>query len=272
MLSSRGHGIMDGAIRRIVQVSSLLVMLVWLGCVLTISCFARAEVRIVPVPKEIRSDHFSITINGVPAAVSHAVDNYYYLNFDMKGRAVISITAPSKDYWAKGVELQPWRLGIRPKLNGRRITFTLTRPEKLSISRPGDHFSGAEMLFLFANPPEASPPGPNSTGVRYYGPGVYHENIDAKSGDRIYLAPGAVVFGSLNIWGVHDVRVFGRGTIVYDGPQNPNSDEGWMHRRNWHAIVMDNARNIEVSGILASFAAGPGWSRCATRGTLDSTT
>jgi hypothetical protein len=45
------------------------------------------------------------------------------------------------------------------------------------------------------------------------------------------------------------VHVFGRGTIIYDGPQNPNNDEGWMHKPNWHCIVMDNARNIEIDGI-----------------------
>ncbi len=85
--------------------------------------------------------------------------------------------------------------------------------------------------------------------MRYYGPGVYREEIDAKSGDHIYLAGGAVVFGSLNLWQVHDVRVEGRGIILYDGPQDPLGDEGWMHREDWHSIVMDHARNIEIDGI-----------------------
>lgn len=139
------------------------------------------------------------------------------------------------------------RLGIRPHRVGNRITFPIPGPGKYVISRPGDHFAGASMLFLFANSPEKRlSPEP---GIRYYAPGIYHENLDAHDGDRIYLAPGAVVFGSLNIWQVHDVRVFGRGTIIYDGPQNPNDDEGWMHKPNWHCIVMDNARNIEIDGI-----------------------
>ena len=48
---------------------------------------------------------------------------------------------------------------------------------------------------------------------------MHHENIDAHDGDRIYLAAGAVVFGSLNLWQVHDVHVSGGGTIIYDGPR-----------------------------------------------------
>lgn len=201
------------------------------------------------VPAEIRSDHFKITVNGKPAQLAHAAANYYYLNFDISGRAVISITAPTKDYWAKGVEVQPWRLGIRPSLKGRKIEFMLDHPGQISITRPGDRMAGAEMLFIFANPPETSVPDRQAPGVRFYGPGVYHENIDAKSSDRIYLAGGALVIGSLNIWDVKNVKVYGRGTILYDGPQNPNADEGWIHRRNWHAIVMDHANNIEISGI-----------------------
>ena len=70
-----------------------------------------------------------------------------------------------------------------------------------------------------------------------------------RSGDHIYIAAGAVIYGSINIWQVHDVTVSGGGTVIYDGPQNPDTDEGWMHKPNWHFIVMDNARNIRIEGI-----------------------
>ncbi len=218
-------------------------------CLFLLAGRAWAKVTIPPVPVDVRADQFTITIDGHPAFFSHAAANYYFLNFDLKGKAKISITAPTNDYWAKGVEVQPWRLAIRPEVQGRTIRFTVRDPAKISITRPGDHLAGAEMLFLFANPPEKDAPKEGTPGVRYYKPGVYHENIDVKSGDRIYLADGAVVFGSLNVWQVKDVKVWGRGAIIYDGPQNPNDDDGWMHKRNWHCIVMDNAHRIEIDGI-----------------------
>ena len=204
---------------------------------------------IYPVESELRSDHFRVVIGGHTSSVAHAATTYYFINFSIQGKTQVSITAETEDYWAKGVEVQPWRWGIRPSVKGRTITFSIAEPMKLSISRPGDHAAGAEMLFLFANAPEKTAPKPGEPGIRYYGPGEYHENLDPKSGETIYLAPGAVVFGSLNLWGVENVKVFGGGTIVYDGPQNPNHDEGWMHKRNWHVIVMDHARNIQISGI-----------------------
>ncbi len=209
----------------------------------------REGVTLSPIPEEVRSDHFRVTVNGQRTDVLHAATGYYLLNFDTAGPVTVSVTASDPHYWDAGVEIQPMRLGIRPVRHGATITFPMNGPEKLTIARPGDHFADADILFLFANPPDHSGITASTPNVRYYGPGAHHENIDAHSGDTIYLAGGAVVFGSLNIWQVHDVHVLGTGTILYDGPQDPHSDEGWMHKPNWHVIVMDNANNIEIDGI-----------------------
>ena len=203
------------------------------------------------VPAEMASHHFEITVEGERSPAMHAAENLYFLNFEArpKHRITISVSADRDDFWARGVEVQPWRLGIRPHREGRTISFTIDGPVKLSISRPNDFLGAAEMLYLFANAPEKDPPVRSAIGLQYIGPGVHHENIEAVSGGSIYLAPGAVVFGSLNVWGVENVKVFGRGIIVYDGPQNPADDDGWMHKRNWHCIVMDQAHHISIEGI-----------------------
>ncbi len=211
--------------------------------------WARGPVAFAPIPAEVRSTHYTVAIDGRATPVVHAAGSLYLLNFDIAGPVTVSITAENPHFWDRGVEVQPMRLGIRPVRHGTTITFPLAGPEKLTISRPGDHFSEADMLFLFANPPETSGITERTPGVRWYGPGVHRGSIDARSGDTVYLAPGSVVFGSLNLWRVHDVRVMGRGTIVYDGPQNPADDDSWLSKPGWHAIVMRDARNIEISGI-----------------------
>ncbi len=220
---------------------------------LALCALPASAVTLYPIPQEVRSSHYTVTIDGRKTPVVHAASDYYLLNFDTDSRDSgplrVSVTSDDPHFWDRGVEVQPMRLGIRPVRHGATISFSLAGPEKLSISRPGDHFAEADMLFLFANPPETSRIGPDTPGVRYYGPGVHRETIDAHSGDTIYLAGGAVVFGSLNIWQVHDVHVLGRGMIVYEGPQNPADDDSWIHKPNWHAIVMDNAQNIEIDGI-----------------------
>jgi hypothetical protein len=218
-----------------------------LGCCLP--GFAATHVAIAPIPEVVRTDYFVVTINGHQSPVVHAASSYYLLNFDLDGPATVSIRAADVHYWDRGVEIQPMRYGIRPVRMGGTITFRIPGPVKLSVTRPGDHFADADMLFLLGSPPDESHITAKTAGVRYYGPGVHREQIEAQSGDHIYLAAGAVVFGSLNLWQVHDVRVEGRGMIVYDGPQDPAGDEGWMHKRGWHCIVMDQTRNVEIDGI-----------------------
>ncbi len=208
----------------------------------------RSSVSLYPIPAEVRSDHFRVAVNGQQTEVLHAATGYYLLNFDAVGAVTVAVTAQDPHYWDRGVEVQPMRLGIRPVRHGATVTFPMSAPGKVTVTRPGDHFADAEMLFLFANPPDQARITAQTPHVRYYGPGVYYENLDARSGDTIYIAGGAVIFGSLNVWQVEDVRVLGTGTLIYDGPQDPHADQGWMHRQNWHAVVMDQARNIEVRG------------------------
>lgn len=224
-------------------------LLLWLTFFSAAGIAWAAPRPLAPVPDEIASTHFTVTLDGRSTPVMHAAMNLYFLNFEARKHVTISVTAPTDDFWAKGVEVQPWRLGIRPTRSGRTITFRLEGVAQISISRPGDFLGDAEMLYLFANPAEGKPPSSALPGLQYFGPGAHHENIDAKSGDTIYLASGAVVFGALNLWQVEHVHVFGRGVIVYDGPQNPADDDGWMHKRNWHCIVMDGARDIKIEGI-----------------------
>jgi hypothetical protein len=145
------------------------------------------------------------------------------------------------------VDIQPWRLGLRPVRDGQTIRFKLAGPAKLSISRPGDFLNHAAMLFLFAGAPP--PPLPRKQVIHAYQPGVYRESLNPKSGETLYLAPGSYFFGSLNLWKVQNVKILGRGTIVYDGPQDPNSDEGWMQKPDWHCVGAFQTHNVEIDGL-----------------------
>ncbi len=206
-----------------------------------------SRVHPVPVPPEMRSTAFTVTVNGEPVDVAHVAASYDFVNFDITGPVDVAITADEAGFWDKGVDIQPWRLGLRAKREGKTIRFRLEGPAKLAISRPRDFLNHASMLFLFAGtPPE--PPKPSPT-LHYYQPGVYRQSLNPKSGETYYLAPGAYFFGSLNLWHVQGVKVLGRGTIVYDGPQDPNNDQGWMQKPDWHCIGTNDAHDIEVDGL-----------------------
>jgi hypothetical protein len=78
---------------------------------------------------------------------------------------------------------------------------------------------------------------------------VHRASLNPKSGDTIYLAPGAYIFGSLNLWNVDHVKVLGRGTIVYEGTQDPLADDGWMQKRDWHCVGALQSHNVQIDGL-----------------------
>ena len=83
----------------------------------------------------------------------------------------------------------------------------------------------------------------------FFPAGVYHQSLNPKSGDTLYLAPGSYFYGSLNLWKVNGVKVLGRGTIVYEGTQDPKADEGWMQKPDWHCIGALEAHDVQISGV-----------------------
>ncbi len=223
-----------------------------LFAVFALSTAAPAATRVLapPVPPEMRTSDFAVEVNGLRVDVAYAASNYDYVNFGITGPAEITITAAIPGFWDRGVDIEPWRLGLRathPNGDRQTISFRLPGPVKLSISRPGDFLNHARMLFVFAGAPPSLPPA--GTNVTIVPAGVHRQSLNPKSGDTIYLEPGSYIFGSLNLWNVENVKVLGRGTIVYQGPQDPAADVGWMQKPDWHCIVAFQARNVEIDGL-----------------------
>ena len=122
---------------------------------------AVARVEAAPVPAEMRSSFFAVTVNGQRVDVAHAASNYDFVSFSATGPMDITVTAAEPGFWDHGVDIEPWRLGIAGDActrDGQTIRFRLSAPAKLSISRPGDFLNHARMLFFFADSPHRPPP------------------------------------------------------------------------------------------------------------------
>ena len=199
--------------------------------------------------KQETSEYFSMTVNGAPVVVNQAASSYSFVNIDVSHPVEVVITALKPDFWKKGVEILPLRFGLRPIVEGNSIRFSMNHAEKLCISQPGNYYLNAPLLFLFGNELPSALPSQKEKTVRYYKKGIYHEDIHVKSNETICLEDGAVVYGSLNFWDVTNAHVYGKGVVIHEGPQNPDTDEGWQHRPNWHGITAHNSNNITVKGI-----------------------
>jgi len=215
-----------------------------------------------PVPPEFtagRNERYSVTVNGKPAAVFHAALNIYFVSFDFTGQAEVKVAAKESDYWQGMAIVRPLSRGIAARTVGLAATFTITRPgqfsverpglPQLTVERPGSNRFDDEVLFVFANAPERDVPRADDPHVIWLGPGLHQRNVDLVSGQTLYLAPGAVLFGGINVWDAENVRIRGRGTVVYEGPQSPDYDSGWVHARNWHPLTTHAVRGLTVEGV-----------------------
>jgi hypothetical protein len=162
-----------------------------------------------------------------------------FVTFDATGKIEVEVTVAGQ---AKTPVIRPLSRKIAVKQDGATLRFTMgdtARQLCLELNSDPRH-----PLVLFSNPPETDTPKSDDPLVAYFGPG-YHKAGTIKSsgsGKTIYLAPGAVVEGSLAISEGDGVTVRGRGILF-----NPYPKEGKGHRTPLNIYA---SRNVRIEGIV----------------------
>jgi hypothetical protein len=146
----------------------------------------------------------------------------------------------------KQVVIHPVSRGIHPQIEGTRVRFSLTGPDKLYVV-----INDLPPLCLFANPPETTVPRPGDPQVRYFGPGVHRPGMmTLQSNETVYLAPGALVYGGLRLAeGAAYIKVLGRGTLDGDFKYE-------------NMVVLEKGHDIAISGI--TIRNGDSWTNTVT--------
>lgn len=143
----------------------------------------------------------------------------------------------------ENVKIRPLSYDITHKLNRDTISFSLTQPRKLSIEVNGEIFDN---LQLFANAPD--PDAPTAKELKklrkdknyiYFGPGMHKldEELVVKSGQRVYVAGGAVIDGCIRIKDATDVKLSGRGMI---------------YPKNKIGVYTERSGNVDISGVFST--------------------
>ncbi len=134
--------------------------------------------------------------------------------------------------------VRPTSFGIQPGIAGNCLSFSLDRPRPLVVEINGPHHA----LHLFANSPETNVPAADAPGVRYFGPGVHRPGkIELKSHETVYLAGGAVVYGSIHGNHVTNIRIAGRG-ILDVGPFERGQGGG--------AVRLSGCSDVSLEGLV----------------------
>ncbi len=110
----------------------------------------------------------------------------------------------------QSVMVRPQSLGIQPQTEGNTISFVLHKPVPLVVEVNGV----SHALHLFGSAPERHAPTAGTPGLHYFGPGVHRPGrIVLQSNESVYIAGGAVVYGSIHAHGASNLRITGRGIL-----------------------------------------------------------
>jgi hypothetical protein len=191
------------------------------------------------------SGDYIVTADGQPVPVyrGEGPRPYSFAYFDFSGAVKVTVTSVARPL--THVVVRPESKRIIPEINGRLMTFTLTRsPTQLSIEP--DARNGP--LLLFANPIEADLPIPGAPGVVFFGPGLHKPNlVTLRDNQTLYLAGGAVLQAAVNVSG-NNIKIRGRGII--DGfpwarGQGPQPEGGV-----YGMIYAHDATRLRIEGVI----------------------
>ena len=106
--------------------------------------------------------------------------------------------------------VRPLSKGVKPAVEGDRVRFTVAQPGQYSVEIDGWHRN----LLVFADPPETHAVDRDDPKTRWFGPGEHDVGlIEMKSGETLYLAAGAVVYGRVHARDADGIRILGRGIL-----------------------------------------------------------
>lgn len=171
-----------------------------------------------------------------------------FVSFDSDFSKKIDVKIKKNVGDVSNVSIRPAISGVIPQIDGNTITFSLTSAQKLSVEINGSLHNN---LMVFANKTEDSPINGNDPNVRYYGPGI-HKIGDNGQGtlflhdnDKVYIAGGAIVYGSISANGAKNISITGRG-ILCGGMY---TDHAYPHPNGKGLIKISNSSNVKIAGI-----------------------
>jgi hypothetical protein len=222
-----------------------------------------------PVPPGLQtSPDLTLTVNNKPVwveRVASKLDTFDYTtglyggrkmedmdvaNFAFEGKIKIRIIAKND---IKSYIIRPKSRNIKAEVSGKEISFTIDSPRKLYIE-----INDQPHLAVFADPPENNPPAADDSGWTYFGAGVHEPGkIELKNDQKIYIAPGAIVYADITGKDLKNVIITGRGNlqgrIRVNSTHNLHvSDIFIRNTRGWTNTLTDchssSYRNVKVFG------------------------
>ncbi len=167
--------------------------------------------------------------------------------FDFEGTVSLDLTLKTGET-VDSVVVRPLDFDVDATFSGSSIKFDISYPTTYIVEYNG---LTDKAIHIIANPIEENPLTEETADV-YIGPGVYSAGaIPVQSNQTVYIAGGAVVYGSLRGEGLENVTLRGRGII-----------SGAIYERQSEAqftipVEFRHSNNITIEGL--TFLDPAGW-------------
>jgi len=213
------------------------------------------NLRVYDIPAEApnRESAFSVKVNGHPMGLMSERNewekNVSFGVFDLSPGTVVKVEIEVKIPFTKA-EFYPKSEGIHAEIRENTVTYTVDRPINALSLVPDGNFKG-EVLHIFSNPADHDAPVESGENLLYFGPGYHDLTADGgngelvlSSGQTLYLAGGAVLDGTVAVYGGKNVTVKGSGIIM-------KSEETAARSKCRNiCLVTANASDIRAEGIV----------------------
>ncbi|MCL2861684.1 MAG: glycosyl hydrolase family 28 protein [Firmicutes bacterium] len=162
--------------------------------------------------KDVRVNHARSFSWAAPTTVAQAA----WFDFEGSVRVTVAVNGTDID----NAVVRPLAHNITPTIVGNVISFTLHHhgPFTLEYTTAEEERAYRNALHIFTNRPETEEEriDPDNIPANYFyiGPGVWYGGaMSLESGQTLYLAGGAVVYGGIRSEGVENVTIRGRGML-----------------------------------------------------------
>lgn len=216
----------------------LLFTLMGIFVCVTHSCENQKSVEPIQMAGVEKSKIYEVAINGTSVFVGSEpcfgdrVFETAWCNISSDVSVVVRKSGGIENY-----RIRPLSKNLQGELVNGELHFKVDQPQMLYVEVDQE-----TPLLLFLTPFEKSIPKETDEQVVYYGPGIHEAGtIHPKSGQTIYLAPGALVKGRIYGENVNNVKVLGRGVLDARGYTSKPEKIG--------GIEFKNCENIKVEGI-----------------------
>jgi len=198
-------------------------------------CLAGGTVEMPKFSKEFpRADDFEVTADGQPLSVLEGeIAAMAYATID--GSTTITVV---RDNPFKEVIVRPLSAGVRPRVDGNKLEFTLPKALNLSIEFDGDI---SRPLFLFTCPLRNNIPDKNDPKVHYFEAGKIHEagEIRLHDNETLYMEPGAIVRATVRADNARNIKILGGGIL----------DQSARRKQKTHTVMLTECQNILVQDV-----------------------